>query len=103
MIYTIGYSGKKFTLTVCTASQISTNNLAASERPGMGARSRKSDPRTSSTWATSKETLRTDFICSRNALGGKGEGKGEIKDAQEMHKRWSTYFLGMILCFCYFW
>ena len=38
--------------------QISTNDLAASERPGMGARSRKYDPRASSSWTTSKETLR---------------------------------------------
>ena len=62
MIYTIGYSGKKLTLTDCTASQISTNNLAASDRPGMGARSRRSDPRSSSSWTAFKETSRTDFI-----------------------------------------
>jgi len=37
-------------------------NLAASERPGMGARSRKSDPRASSSWTTSKETLRIKTV-----------------------------------------
>jgi len=62
MIYTVGHSRKKLTLTDGTASHISTNNLAASERPGMGARLRRSDPRTSSSWTTSKETLKTDFI-----------------------------------------
>ena len=55
MIYTIGHSGKKLTLTNCTASHISTNDLAAGERPGIGASLRKSDPRTSSSWTTSKE------------------------------------------------
>jgi len=58
----VGDSGKKLTLTDCTSYHISTNNTAANERPGMGARLRKSNPRTSSSWTTSKETLRTDFI-----------------------------------------
>jgi len=56
MTYTIGHPRKKLISTVCTALQISTHDLAASERPRMGARLRKSDPRTSSSWTTSKET-----------------------------------------------
>ena len=50
-----------------------------------------------------QRNIENRFYCSRNALGREGEGKGEVKDAQETHKRWLTYLICMIPCFYYFW
>jgi len=44
-----------------------------------------------------QKNIENRFYCSRNAL----RREGEVKDAREMYKRWSTYLLCMIPCFCY--